>query len=435
MSIKKKLEWLDNLNAKGIILGLERVDKLAKALNNPQNNFLSIHVAGTNGKGSVAKLIYTILREQGYSVGLYTSPHILKFNERIIVNDKEIEDKTIARLIDYIKPLLEKNQINVTFFEFTTLMAFLYFVRKKVDIAIIETGMGGRLDATNIISPIITIITTISLDHQQYLGNTIEKIAWEKASIIKNGTPVVTQNSGKTLNVIKGMANKRKAELFAVRKLTIIKPKKGNLSILPNFQEAEIKTNEDSYNIKTNLLGNYQLTNIATAILACEIINKKIKIQKESIINGIKKTYWPARLEIVRKSPFVMIDGSHNTQGFKTLKQFLNSDIKANFNHITLILGISNNKDKKSMIPLIANIPHRIILCQAKYRGTPTKCLKKIVKKYNKNILEIKRVDSAVKKALAEAIKKDAIIISGSLFVAGEAKKALNIYNRNKVKY
>jgi len=415
MSINKKLKWLYGLNKKEIKLGLNRVKKLAKALNNPQDNFQTIHIAGTNGKGSTAKLIYTILKEQGYKVGLYTSPHLVNFNERIIINDKEIKNKEIIRLISKIKKV---NDINATFFEFTTFMAFLYFAEKKVDIAVIETGMGGRLDATNIIKPLASVITKISLEHEKYLGRTINKIAFEKAGIIKKGIPIITSNKGEVLKVIKKTCKKKNSKLFTIKNIKI-KKKDSNLQ----FQKAKFIFNKEEYNIKTKLLGEHQLENIATAIMTIRIINKKLKISKSSIEKGINNCYWPARLEIIKKSPLIILDVSHNPNGFKTLRKFIKQYIKSKFKKIILIIGISTDKNKKQMIPKIVKLCNKIILCKAEYRGTDTKELKNIVKEYNKNVYEIENIKEAVYKTLKEANKKDAIIITGSIFVAGEVKK------------
>jgi len=455
---RKRLDWLYSLESKGINLGLERVSKLASLLNNPQDKFLSIHIAGTNGKGSIAKMLYTILREQGYSVALYTSPHLVRFNERIIVGDKEISDEDIARLMENTKKIVEDNNIDATFFEFITIMAFLYFEEKRVDIAIIETGMGGRLDATNIIKPIVSIISKISLEHQDYLGESIEKIAFEKAGIIKQGIDVITDNDGEALEVIRKACKEKNADLAVVKEKSQIKI----IESLLEHQKAIIKTDNDSYHIKTKLLGEYQLTNAATAILACETINNKIKIDTQSIINGINKTFWPARLEIIRKEPLIILDGSHTPEGFTHLKEFLlkhvknprtkvrgvlehtrNSSttvrakarslragisqcIKDKFKRIIMVLGIAEDKDKKAMISLIVYIADKIILCKAEYKGTPTKELKSIAEEYNKNIEEISKVSEAYNKALEEANKDDVVIVTGSLYVAGEVMTGLD---------
>ena len=417
MSINRRLSWLYGLEKKGIKLGLERIQALMHCLGKPQDNYRTLHIAGTNGKGSTAKVIYTILKQAGYSVGLYTSPHLVKFNERIVVDDKEIKDKELLRLFEEINKNLKKNNLDASFFEFTTAIAFLYFKQKKVDYAVIETGLGGRLDATNIIIPVATIITSISLEHQKYLGNTLEKIAKEKAGIIKRGTPVITSATGNALKVIKDESKKRNAKLFEVHKLVKIRHNKKYL----DSQTAVMVTAKNKYNISTQLLGKHQLFNIASAILTSEILG----IDKKTIIKSIDKTEWPARLEIVKKTPLVILDCSHTIEGFKLLKNYIQNQLKQ-YDKITLVLGISDDKDMTKMVPILAGIADQLIICQAQYRGTDTKLLKKIASPHCKHIIEKRKVSAAVSYSLKQAGKNDAVIITGSLFVAGEVKEFLD---------
>ena len=421
MNLNNKLEWLYSLEAKGIKFGLDRIETLANALGNPHEKFQSIHIAGTNGKGSVAKMLYTVLRQAGYSVGLYTSPHLVRFNERIVVDDQEIKDAEIENLIEKIKPVIEKEKIDASFFEFTTAMAFAYFNEKKVDVAVIETGMGGRLDATNIVKPIINIITRISPEHQQHLGNALEKIAGEKAGIIKPGIPVVTPNNGKPVEVIERVCREKGTELVLVMENSEVKLLEGGL----DFQRIVVDTSVDSYNIKTRLIGKHQLENLATAVIASEVLRKKLNLDKKAIEKGISNTYWAARLEVIKKKPLVILDGSHNLMGFRSLRLFIEEHIKNKFNKLIVVLGISEDKDKDLMIPLIADLADEFILCQADYKGTDTKELKELLTKNKKSILEIKNVENAVKKAFENSEEGDAILITGSIFVAGEAKQAI----------
>ncbi len=432
MLIKEKLEWLYNLQGKGIKLGLDRVKKLAQVFENPQNDFLSIHIAGTNGKGSVAKIIYTILKEQGYNVGLYTSPHLVRFNERIVVGGKKINDEDIVRLIDFINKKIMDKGIDASFFEFTTLMAYIYFMEKKIDIAVIETGMGGRLDATNIVKPVVSVITNIGFDHEKHLGDSVEKIAFEKCGIVKKGIPVITGCVEKALDVIKKVCLEKKSKLLVVEdeaKIKLIKEKSEEIrseGTKLKFQQAEIVTNKDKYNVKTRLLGEHQLQNIATAIVACEVINQRLEINKDSIEKGIVNTYWPGRIEVVGQNPLIIVDGTHNVQGMMSLRKFLEENIVNKFDKLILVIGISEDKNKENMIKLIAGIFDQIIVCQAEYKGSDVDELKKIAEKHNTNtIICIKDVKSAVRKAIDIADENDGIIITGSIYVVGEAKQAL----------
>jgi dihydrofolate synthase/folylpolyglutamate synthase len=401
----EELDWLYSLNSKGIKLGLEQVKKLSEALGNPLSK--CIHIAGTNGKGSVARMVYTVLREAGHSVGIYTSPHLVRFNERIVADDREISDEEVVALIKRIR----QTGVDATFFEFTTLMAFLYFAEKNVEYAVIETGMGGRLDATNIVAPLLSIITKISLDHQQYLGDTVEKIAFEKAGIIKPKIPVITTNTGSILDVIAEAAKKNGSRLILSKDVGI-----ANLKSKPlEYQSAEFATKKTKYNIKTSLLGSYQLENIAAAILACEEIN----LPKAAIEGGIAKTRWPARLEVVSRKPLVILDGSHNLDGIRNLREFIRNNLKGR--RITLVLGMSFDKDIEHMVPLIAELAEKVFICRAKYRGAPTAALAAFARKAT----EIEDVGEAVRRAIKEA--EDVLLITGSLYVAGEAKRVLDV--------
>ncbi len=306
---------LDELYSKvrnGIKPGLERTIKLADKLDNPQNTFKSIHIAGTNGKGSVSSILASILIESGYRVGLYTSPHILKFNERIQINGKYIDDKDIIDIYKSISPIA--NDIEATFFEITTLIAFEYFKRNNIDIAVIETGMGGRYDSTNIIQPLVSIITSISIDHQQYLGNFIDEIAFQKAGIIKQNIPIVIQNNTEeVLKVITEVADQKSAPIYSSKNYNI-----NNIEYLSDITMMfQIIWNNELIKINTPLAGSHQIENHKTIFTALKIIERELKnISKQSIINGIRKakinTNLSGRLDLISLHPKVIIDGSHN---------------------------------------------------------------------------------------------------------------------------
>ncbi len=390
MTLQEELTWMYSLTSKGIKLGLGPARELAKAVDNPEKKFKSIHIAGTNGKGSTARILYSILREAGFKVGIYTSPHLVRFNERIIVDEKEISNEEIVNLITKLKG----TGVDATFFEFTTLIAFLYFEKKNVDYAILETGMGGRLDATNIVSPEFTIITKISYDHQQYLGNTIKEIAGEKAGIIKENTLVITCNTGEALEVIKQIAKEKNAKVL--------------IPELPRQTAQDLYTQTaelNNYKIKTTLLGKHQLENIGTAILSAEQLN----ISKEVIEEGIKKASWSARLQVINKDPIIILDGSHNVEGFTNLKEFVQENLK----EFVLVLGISYDKDIEEMTKLIAPLAKKVILTKAKMKGAPTSVLKKFIK----NAEEFEEPAEAVKAAIKSNLP---VLITGSLYLAGE---------------
>ena len=289
-------------------MGLNHTVWLLKFLKNPQDNFKTIHVAGTNGKGSTAAIIYSILIANGYKVGLYTSPHLINFNERIRVNGVTITDEEIISFINYVEPAI--NEIKSTFFEVTTAMAFYHFSNNDVDIAIIETGLGGRLDSTNVVNPSLTVMTPISLDHRDILGDTIEKIANEKAGIIKKGVPLISANQ---VNNVSKILEKR------------VKKKESVMHICPNPESVKLSSDGTSFEVKgnnfnTSLIGEYQAQNATLAIATINLFNSDIPY--EIIDKGLRNVYWPGRLQQV--SDKIYYDVAHNEDGVKSVLNNLN---------------------------------------------------------------------------------------------------------------
>ena len=284
-------------------MGLNHTLRLLKFLNNPQNNFKTIHIAGTNGKGSTAAIIYSILIASGYKVGLYTSPHLISFNERIRVDGVTITEEEIISFMKHVEPAI--NEIKSTFFEVTTAMAFYHFSNNDVDIAIIETGLGGRLDSTNVVNPSLTVMTPISLDHRDILGDTIEKIAKEKAGIIKKGVPLISANQVNNVSKILEKA---------------VKDKESVMHICPNPESVKLSSDGTSFevngnNFNTSLIGKHQAQNATLAITAIKLFNSKIS--NETIDKGLRNVYWPGRLQLV--SDKIYYDVAHNEDGIKSV--------------------------------------------------------------------------------------------------------------------
>ena len=284
-------------------MGLNHTSRLLKFLNNPQDNFKTIHVAGTNGKGSTAAIISSILIANSYKVGLYTSPHLINFNERIRINGITITDAEIISFMKHVEPVI--NEIKSTFFEVTTAMAFYHFNNNDVDIAIIETGLGGRLDSTNVVNPILTVMTPISLDHMDILGSTIEKIAKEKAGIIKRGVPLITANQ---VNNVSKILEKR------------IREKESVMHTCPYPESVKLSSDGTSFevygnNFKTSLIGDHQAQNAALAIATIKLFNPKISY--ETIGKGLRNVHWPGRLQLV--SDKIYYDVAHNENGVKSV--------------------------------------------------------------------------------------------------------------------
>ncbi len=420
--VQELLNYLYNLQRFGMKLGLEEITKLVQALDNPQNKFKSVHLAGTNGKGITAAFIASIFQEAGYKVGLYTSPHLVKFNERIRINGKEINDTDLVNLVKIIKKKVETNKIQTTFFEFTTALAFLYFAQQQVDYAVIETGLGGRLDATNILKPELSVITNISLDHTKYLGGDKLSIAQEKAEIIKEHSVVVTaEQDQKILRLFKEVCQKKKARLFVVDEQIKFKIADSNLN--SGLEGQTFTALNNSFTI--NLLGKHQFKNAVTALL----VAKLLKIPLIKIKGGLSKARWSGRLEIIHNKHLVIVDGAHNVDGCQKLKDFLiQNQFGKNNKKIILILGIAKDKQINKMISLIVPLAEEVILTQGNFKPAALDVLEKEVRKYKKNIIKQNDVKEAIKEALALAKENDLILVTGSLYLVGDVLKYRNIF-------
>jgi len=396
MHYKKILKYLYSLESPKIKLGLDRIQGLLGKIGNPEKELKCIHVAGTNGKGSVCAMIFCILKEAGYKVGLYTSPHLKRFNERIRINNKEITDKEIVEYFLKVKPYITKQ----SFFEITTAMAFLYFNDRKVDFAVLEVGLGGRLDATNVAVPLVSVITNIGIEHTDLLGSTIEKITFEKAGIIKNNVPVVAGAKGKALEVIREAAKQRNAPLFLVKKFG---------------------------NVKFNYLnGDFQQQNKDIALTTINILKKsyQIKINEKQITSGIKKTKWQGRLEFISKN--VLVDCAHNPSGFEVLANELKIiKNKRKIKNFIFVVGIQKDKDIPIMLKTINPLISAIIFTKSKNeKAAKPKELLKIFNQMNKNRKIQTKIIENPEKALAYAKKiigkGDLAVVSGSIYLVGE---------------
>ena len=370
--------------------------KLAKHLNNPEQEFKTIHVGGTNGKGSTSHMLASIFQEAGYKVGLYTSPHLKDFRERIKVNGVMIRKNCVINFIKRNKTFLAANQLS--FFEMTVGLAFEHFAKQHVDIAIIEVGLGGRLDSTNIIQPELSIITNISKDHTQMLGDTLAKIAFEKAGIIKANTPVVIgEFTPETKAIFQEKARKTTSTIYYV-----------------NQQQENTFT--------TDLLGNYQQKNINTTIQAIALLKDKFsKITNTSIQKGlqnvVKNTGLKGRWQILNKEPLTICDTAHNEAGLQLVIEQLK---KQQYNNLHLVLGFVNDKDVENIISLF---PQNAIyyLCEPDVpRAMKLNTLEKIATKLKLNYFSEASVTAALKLARKKATKNDVIFIGGSTFVVAE---------------
>lgn len=395
MDYTQATRYLNALEKFGIHLGLERIGHMLNSTGNPQKKFRAIHVAGTNGKGSVCRMLGSILKEAGLLTGVYTSPHLQDFSERITIDNKKIPKKDIARLATKLAKTAEKLQ--PTQFELTTALAFQYFAEKKIDIAVVETGMGGRLDATNTILPELSIITNVELEHMEHLGSTIQKIAREKAGIIKPNVPAVTACAGEALGTLKKVCEEKDAQLH------IIENPEDVLSKYPT--------------LKIPLLGAHQRINAAIAIKAAELLG----IPKEAIIRGIRKTKHPGRLERMQTNPPVLLDGAHNPAGMSALAKAIR---ELNYKKLILVLAVSKDKDVKEMA---SALPPADIIIASQYgqpRSMRAEALAGILAKSRQEKIPTEAtLRKAVKKALSFAGKKGIVLVTGSLYAVGEARK------------
>lgn len=412
------LKRMYGLRRFGIKLGLSTIRQILSGLGNPQDTYACVHVAGTNGKGSVASSLASILNQAGYKTGLYTSPHLVDFNERIQVNNRPISDKSVVASYNAINRI-HCGQRGPTFFEFATVMAFFEFARQKVDWAVIETGMGGRLDATNIIRPRVSIITNISLEHRDYLGNTLAKISGEKAGIIKTRTPVITGvRQKKALAVLEKIAAQKSAPLLRLGKeFKVRRSRSGTFSY--RGVEAVWK------NLKTGLLGNHQVDNAALVLAACEMLPEHGgMLSADNIQAGLLNNRWPGRLEIVSDQPRIILDGAHNFIAARNLARFLSSNFYDR--KITMVIGILDDKPYNAMLKCLLPPANRLILTRAKInRALEPEKLEALAKMMVPKVTIISNVKKALEYAIETASPDDVICVAGSLYVVGEAKKAL----------
>jgi dihydrofolate synthase/folylpolyglutamate synthase len=407
-----------SLHRFGIKLGLGTTRNILKGLGNPQNRFASIHVAGTNGKGSIAAGIASVLKAAGYRVGLYTSPHLVRFNERIQVNGREISNKQVVEAYNAVRSVHHGSR-EPTFFEFATAMALYTFCEQHVDWAVIETGMGGRLDATNIVQPAVSVISNISLEHKFYLGNTIAEIAAEKAGIIKRGVPVVTAAKQKpALQTITSIARSRRAPLFLLGRDFRVRRN-------PNGGFSYYGLEHSWKDLATSLIGRHQVDNAAVALAVCEIlIQKGTAVGEDEVRRGMRSIQWPGRLEIAAENPTIILDGAHNLVAARTLAEFLKTRMAAR--RIVMVLGMLDDKPYRAMLQTLAPLADRLVLTRPVIdRALEPQALFEAAKGLQENIDILPDVPSAVKHAVEIARPDDGVCIAGSLYVVGEAKEAL----------
>jgi dihydrofolate synthase/folylpolyglutamate synthase len=403
------IKFLYDLQLFGTKLGLENTRKLAELAGNPQDKLRFIHVAGTNGKGSTCAMLESIYRAAGLRVGLFTSPHLVAFGERIQVNRQLIGQTDVTRLTEEMKSLLSHfpGENVPTFFEVVTVMALRYFAEQKCELVIWETGLGGRLDATNIVTPMASVITNIQLDHQAWLGDTLARIAGEKAGIIKPRVPVITAvNDPSAFRILFETARKNESEFSLI-----------------TWAQAEFRPMKD---VVLPLLGEHQRLNAAVAVHTVKALQKEIPVSDDTIRAGLTSVRWPGRLQLVDRpgGQKLLLDGAHNVGGAESLRTALKTYFPAQ--SITLILGLLRDKDCAAICDILAPLAGRILLVPVNsHRSASTQELAGFSRKA-KGAAEIKEADP-LKKALELANSDPFVVIAGSLYLIGEAMDLIEL--------
>ena len=421
--------------------GLERVEFLLEGLGHPEKDLDIIHVAGTNGKGSTIEILRSIYTRGGYSVGVYTSPHLIRFNERMKVNDQEVTGQDLEDLIEELDPIIEElkgEKIGYpSYFEIVTVLALQYFAKKEVDLVLLEVGLGGRLDATNAITnPLVSVITSIAKEHTEILGDNISDIAREKAGIIKEESPVITAvRKEEALDVIEKIAEKRSAEYINIddhyNYEIITSTLNGQEFTLKPAPSSSLVDDEDNIvregKFKVGLLGEYQVRN---SVLALAVINKlydSYPITRDKIRMGLLSAKWPGRLEIVNRRPLIILDGAHNTAGMEKLSQFLKDKIPAG-KKVSLIFAVLSDKKIEEMLDHMKNIDHNLQLIITRNYNNRSLSVDELQEKVVKAEIYFRKYDDlreAITSTLSRINSDEVLCICGSLYTVSEAKKIL----------
>ncbi len=413
MSYNDTLNDLYNLQWHGINPGLDRINRLLSALDHPQKRFPSIHIGGTNGKGSTAAMVASILRQAGYRVGLYTSPHLIDFSERMTVNGVPISPKEIVARAQQVKEESDLLLEPMTFFEFTTAMAFCYFADAKIDIGVIEVGLGGRFDATNVLTPQVTAITQIDLDHERYLGPTVLAIAKEKAGIIKEGVPVITGAiQPEVLAHFEAIARSKNAPLIRLGY---------EIAVTGEGPEAmRYENGGRTMRVCCPLPGRHQMRNTAVAIGIIEQLSA-FPVSEQDILDGIRHVEWPGRLQTIQDRPRILLDGAHNPAGTQVLADFLMEVDPDRRGKHWLIVGVMRDKNIRELLAPLTAWPDEIVLTRPNIeRAAETDQLLASLEQPLSTTVQ-PRVSDAIDYVKSKMGPEDTLVITGSLYTVGEA--------------
>ncbi|KUK81898.1 MAG: Folylpolyglutamate synthase [Pelotomaculum thermopropionicum] len=426
MNYEEAMNYLADLARFGFNFGLGRIEELLNRLGNPHRYLSTVHIGGTNGKGSTAAMLASVLVKAGYRVGIFTSPHLHSFTERYRVNGREITPEKLAELVGELRPYMEtmvtQGFEHPTQFEAATALAFLYFYREKVDFLVLEVGLGGAIDSTNVVLPLASVITNIGMDHMNYLGNTIAEIAGIKTGIIKPGIPVVTAAEGKGLAVVEQVCREKDARLILVGRDVTWK----HIGHTGGGQVFFIRGRQDAYeNLFLPLLGRHQQVNAATAVAAAEILMEAgYAVSPEAVRKGLAAVNWPGRLEIVREDPLVIIDGAHNYDGARSLRRALKEYLPGK--NLVLMIGMLGDKDHARVLSELAVDAGAVVVTKPDNpRAANWKQLAVEAGRYSPEVYLLEDIGAAVAKALSLAGPDDVVCITGSLYMIAKARKIL----------
>ncbi len=419
-------QYLYNLQPSKIVLGLDTSIRLMDALGHPHERSPVIHIAGTNGKGSVAAMTDSILQQSGMKVGLYTSPHLLEFNERIRINGAPITTRELEEVVSEVRQAAEEQKIKPTFFEFTTAVAFLHMARKNTDINVIEVGLGGRLDATNVCKAMVSIITSIGRDHTRYLGDDLKNIAFEKASIIKTkGTVLAHIEIDEIYEVIEQFALEQTASIRRLGRDFFCQTTRSNRK----SQSVTFQNSSHTFSdLELPLLGSHQAANAGLAIQACIDWAEKTKqnMPENWVRNGLKNVKWPGRMEIVLEQPLIVLDCAHNTEGVKKLTQTLDEYFPGEKKWV--IFGALNDKPYLEMVAHLRGWADQLILTRP--NSDRSQCPHEIMEKSGENPEKPVQIIEKTAKALEilknKASSDDIVCVTGSLYTVAEAKQYID---------
>jgi dihydrofolate synthase/folylpolyglutamate synthase len=418
--LDQQLAYMYSLERFGIKLGLEVMEALLAELGRPHEKFPSVHITGTNGKGSTAAMLESVLRAAGYTTALYTSPHLFAFNERIRLNNIPIPEAELGRLITRVKIAVEATHVQPTFFEFTTAVAFCYFAEHAPDMAVIEVGMGGLLDATNIITPKVSVITNVDLDHIPLIGNNRQEIAANKAGIIKPGVPVVTAEQNPTI--------RRVFQEYAAPKKSPVRYTADEIELIPRGQNRQFQaflTRRvrkglsrllEGLECTLPLLGRHQLNNAAIALVVLdELAQRGMNIERDAIVRGLASTAWSGRVEVVSEQPFILVDGAHNPQSLEALANFLQDPATRPPSYDVLVVGMKSDKDISVLRDTLAPLFRHVITTEGSYEPMPAAALAAAL---NHSSVEAMPDPAAATARGVELIgKTGSLVVTGSLYM------------------